>query len=450
MKKNKVSVTRYEKPYESVNKAVAGCGGFVGLPANARVYIKPNIVFWTKACAFPKWGVITTSRVIEDTVVLLKEHGITDITIGEGIVGDAKDRETPAHAFKTLGYENLQQRYGVKFINVMDRPFEKVDIGDGLTLNFNSDILHSDYIVDIPAMKSHNQTVVSLGIKNLKGVIDIPSRKKCHSPDPDKDLHFYVSRLADKMPPVFTLIDGIYTLERGPAFDGRMKRSNILVASADILSADMVGAKILGYEPAEVPHLAKAAANQNRPLNLSDVEITGENIADVASFHDYDFAYSSTEQGEMPVPLAKQGITGLFYRKFDETMCTYCSALNGLIINAIRYAWKGEPWDNVEVLTGKTMRPAPGMNTTILIGQCMYKLNREHPDIRKMIAVKGCPPEPAEVVKALQEAGFAVNPELFAQIDTLPGFFMARYENKPGFDESFFRVEPAGDFNVKL
>jgi len=61
-----VAIVRYEKPLESVRKAVDLCRGLDGLPAHARVFIKPNIVFWTRATPFPKWGVITTSRVVED------------------------------------------------------------------------------------------------------------------------------------------------------------------------------------------------------------------------------------------------------------------------------------------------------------------------------------------------------------------------------------------------
>jgi hypothetical protein len=45
---------------------------------------------------------------------------------------DPKDRETPAHAFHTLGYGVLQKRYGVKAINVFERPFEKIDLGEGV------------------------------------------------------------------------------------------------------------------------------------------------------------------------------------------------------------------------------------------------------------------------------------------------------------------------------
>ncbi|MFP4452058.1 MAG: DUF362 domain-containing protein [Desulfobacterales bacterium] len=441
MRKYSTSVVRYEKPYESVKNAVELCGGLDHLPDKAKVFIKPNIVFWTRACEFPKWGVITTSRVIEDVVRLLKERGIDDITIGEGIVADPKDKQTPAHAFETLGYKKLGEKYGVKTVPIMERPFEKVDLGDGIELKFNTDIINSDFVVNLPAMKTHNQTIVSLGIKNLKGTIDIPSRKKCHSADPEKDLHYHIARLADKMPPMLTLIDGIYTVERGPAFDGKMHRSNLLAASADVFSADLAGARLLGYDPQTIPYLVHAAENRRRPADLSDIEILGEKIENVAAYHEWDFAYIREKTRELPVPLAKQGVDGLFYRKFDNTMCTYCTGLNGLVLTAIRAAWKGEPWDNVEVLTGKSMEPTPGMKATILLGQCMYKKNKDHPDIEKMIPVKGCPPDPKKVVKALHEAGIEADPVLFEQAEALPGFFMARYKDRPEFEESFFRVK---------
>ncbi|CAD7845171.1 MAG: Iron-sulfur cluster-binding protein [Olavius algarvensis Delta 4 endosymbiont] len=442
MQKHKVSIVRYERPFESVKRAVELADGLANLPATAKVFIKPNIVFWTKTVPFPKWGVITTTRVIEDMVVLLKEYGIDDITIGEGTVTmQPKDVETPAHAFQTLGYHDLQNKYGVKYLNVFERPFQKVDLGGGVELNFNQDILESDLVVDLPVMKAHNQTMVSLGIKNLKGVIDINSRKKCHSPDPEKDLHYMVARLADKMPPMLTLLDGIYTNERGPAFDGKMHRSNLLVASRDVLSADLVGASILGHVPAAVPHLANAAANHGRGTDLNDIEVVGEPIASVAAFHAYDFQYCEEEDVCLPVPLAKQGIKGVFYRKYDTSMCTYCSGVNGVMLTAIRYVWQGEAFDDVEVLTGKKMTPTSWKKKTILLGKCMYKAHKENPVINEMIAVKGCPPKPADIVKALHTAGIPADQGLFENIDQLPGFFMAKYADKPEFDEAFFKAD---------
>jgi uncharacterized protein (DUF362 family) len=436
-----VAVVRYEEPSQSVRRAVELCRGLDHLPARARVFIKPNIVFWTRSVAFPKWGVITTSRVVEDVILLLKERGIDDITIGEGTVTMTPgDTETAAHAFETLGYRALQRTYGVKCLNVFERPFTPVDLGDGFKLSFNADALESDFIVDLPVLKSHNQTVVSLGIKNLKGLIDIPSRKRCHSMHPGRDLHAWVARLADPMPPMFTLIDGIYSNERGPGFDGRMHRSNVLVASADVLSVDLVGARILGHGPGQVPHLVHAAGNHGRPWDLSDVAILGEKIEAVARYHEHDFTYSETPGGIMPAPLAREGLQGIFYRKYDLSMCTYCSAVNGIMLSAIRHAWKGAPWDSVEVLTGKSMQPTPGMKKTILVGRCMYKAHRKNPTIREMIAVTGCPPEPEGLLNALRQAGIDADSKWFANMDRLPGVFMSRYAGRPEFEEGHFRL----------
>ena len=440
MKKALVSIVKYENPNESVRNAAELSRGLDHLPSRAMVFIKPNIVFWTRATNFPKYGVITTSRVVEDMVVLLKEHGIDDITIGEGtVLQNPKDMQTQMHAFETLGYGVLKKRYGVNFLNIWERPFEKVNLGDGIELKFNVDILNSDFVINLPVLKTHSMTKVSLGIKNLKGMIDIHSRKKCHNTDPVKDLHFMVAKLADKIPPNFTLLDGIYTNERGPNVDGTMHRSNLLIASADVLSADMVGAKVLGFETDEVPHLVHAAKNRKRPLDLSDVEVVSEPIESVAADHQYDFPYN--EENTLPLPMEQMGIKGLSYYKYDLSLCTYCSEITSTMLYAISRAWKGEPWDDVEVLSGKVMQPVPGKKKTILFGKCMYQANKDNPDIQEMIAIKGCPPKPESILKALHQAGINVDPAIFENIDSVKGKFLRRYEGKPEFEESFYTIK---------
>ncbi len=440
MHKPIVAVVRYEEPLASVRQAVELCGGLDHLPARAKVFIKPNIIFWTRKTVFPKYGVITTSRLVEDAVVLLKERGIDDITIGEGLVTrNPKDRETPAHAFEMLGYNKLNKRYGVKVLDLHQRPFEEVDLGDGVTLAFNADFLATDFLVNIPVLKCHAQTIVSLGTKNLKGLIDIPSRKKCHSDDPERDLHFMVGKLGNRLPPALTILDGIYTNERGPLFDGTARRSDVLVASSDMLAADMAGSQILGYPPSEIPHLVQAARDQGRPLDPSAIEWRGEKIEDVARRHEYTFPYSNEDK--LPLPMEKMGIQGLSYPKYDLSLCTYCTPINGVTLWSIAKAWKGQPWDDVEVLTGKTMKPTPGKKKTILLGKCMYQANKDHPDIQEMIAVKGCPPSPQAIVKALKQAGIEVDPAHLEGVDTYPGMFMRRYEKRPEFEESFYSVD---------
>lgn len=440
MNKFGVAIVKYEKPYESVRRAVALAEGLPSTLSGSRVFIKPNIVFWTRAVNFPKYGVVTTSRVVEDMVVMLKECGVREIMIGDGtVLRKPKDLITQQHAFASLGYGALEKRYGVKCVNIWERPFAKVDLGEGVKVRFNTDILGADYVVNLPVLKTHSMTTVSLGTKNIKGMIDIASRKKCHNTEPRRDLHFWVARLADRMPPMFTLIDGIYTCERGPFIDGRMHRSDILVASRDLLAADMVGARVLGYDPAEVPHLAIAAANHNRPTDLSDVTVLGEPLAAVARPHRYDFPY--TPDGTLPLPMAKMGISGLSYHKYDLSLCTYCADLTRTVMLAIAKAWRGEPWEDVEILSGKVMEPTPGKKKTILFGKCIYQARKDHPDIREMIVVKGCPPKPADICTALRKAGIDVDSAIFENVDRLPAKLFKQYEDRPEFSDSFYTTD---------
>ena len=50
--KSTVAIVLYEKPLESVRKVVDLSHGLDNLPSNAKVFIKPNIVFWSRTTRF--------------------------------------------------------------------------------------------------------------------------------------------------------------------------------------------------------------------------------------------------------------------------------------------------------------------------------------------------------------------------------------------------------------
>jgi uncharacterized protein (DUF362 family) len=435
MNKSIVSIVKYEEPLESVRKVVELSKLFDDLPKGAKIFIKPNIVYWSSG-PHPKWGVITTSRVMEDVVTILNEKGISDITIGEGFGSE----EAAQDAFKKLGYNKLKKRFGVKLINTGDRPFEKIDMGCDFLVNFASDPLKADYIISLPTLKTHSQAVVSLGLKNLKGFINIASRKKFHSADPIKTLHFNVAKLANNIPPCLTLIDGIYTLERGPSMDGKAHKTGVLIASKDILSADIVGAKLLDIEPSDVPHLVQAAEDRDRSTNLSEIEVVGEKIEDIASHHEWKFVYN--EAGDLPLPFYSRQFKGLKYKQYDTTMCTYCSMINGLLLVLLKNAWNGDTFGGIEFLTGKIMEPSAGMNKTILVGQCQYNKNKDHPNINELVPIRGCPPSMEDIKNAFEICGIKVNPLMFQEGNSDVGgiIFLQKYKGKSEFEESFYKL----------
>ncbi|MFN2437285.1 MAG: DUF362 domain-containing protein [Desulfotignum sp.] len=434
----KAAVCRFKRNAGTVQKAVEMAGAFAHLPGNARVVIKPNIVAWING-PFPKWGVITTSTIMEETVVLLKEYGINDIAIVEGSLQmTPKETHIGEKAFAGLGYLKLKQRYGVKLLDVWERPFEKVDIGHGMTLKVNADLMASDFLVNLPVLKTHAQVTVSLGIKNLKGFLNVSSRKKCHSADLEKDLDYMISRLPGLMPPSATIIDGIYSLERGPSFDGKPRKTDLVIASSHPVAADLVGARVLGHDPDDIPYLAQAAADAGLSTDLSGISVKGESIDDVAAFHKFTFPYNA--DNTLPLGMEKMGIKGLAFHKFDATLCTYCSPLIGMLLTIISMSYKGKPFDSVEFLTGKRLRPSAGMKKSILVGQCMCTHNKDHDGPQEIVRIKGCPPDPVQAASALKSIGIDVDPSVLTNFEMAGAFMMERYKDRPEFDDSYYTM----------
>ena len=127
-----VAVVQYEKPYESLKFAIDEIGGLGDISSNSKVAIKPNIVVWNNKANFPKYGVITTARLIEDIVLILSEHGIQDITLIEGVAEREVDSESLLQAaVKGMGLDSLTKRYGVKFIDVHVIHYNSSSEGEG-------------------------------------------------------------------------------------------------------------------------------------------------------------------------------------------------------------------------------------------------------------------------------------------------------------------------------
>ncbi|HEY48587.1 MAG TPA: DUF362 domain-containing protein [Dehalococcoidia bacterium] len=435
-----VAIVKYEKPLESLRRAVDLVGGLGDVSRSSKVFIKPNLCLWHEGVNFPKYGILTTARLVEDIVVLLKEYGVEDITIAEGMIEIEKRPESTLQLLaKGMGLDLLAQRYGVKIIDVMRSSFAKVTAGD-VTLSVNRDILDADYVINIPVLKSHSQTMVSLGIKNLKGLLNIASRKKCHNTDRAMDLNYHLARLPDILSPSLTIIDGIYTLERGPLYTGTAYRSDIIVASKDVISADKVGATLLGIAPQTVPHIARAADKNGRPVDLGDVNVRGEvDIKTALPPHQWEF--EQNESGDLPLFFARAGIKGITQPQADNTMCTYCADFFLYVIMGVLMANnKDRPFDDIEVLHGKILEPTAGHKHTLLVGQCQVKKNSKHRLINHCVKIKGCPPSKKALQEAYRELGIELPDDFIEQMGRFSMTFMRKYAGKPEFNDAFYVV----------
>jgi Ni,Fe-hydrogenase III small subunit len=99
-------------------------------------------------------------------------------------------------------------------------------------------------------------------------------------------------------------------------------------------------------------------------------------------------------------------------------------------------AFKGQPLPRVEILNGKKMLARPGYDKTILIGNCMITTNKDNVNIRKVIKVKGCPPDSMDVIAALKEAEIHIDERAYWAYMKQQG---EKYDNQGGYCWDFYK-----------
>lgn len=431
MPDNIVSMVGYEG-MDSVSEAIDLCDGFFGLSPADKVLIKPNLVAWDDQGPFPPWGVLTTSVVMEGICRALKDAGVDDIRIGEGSILCKSIGSGTTEIYERLGYHKLVERYGVTLIDFNKGGHETLDLGNGHLLEVSDQAGQCDFFINVPVLKTHVETVVSLGMKNLKGLLHNKSKRFCHHPE--GMLEHFICLLGEKFPPSLTIIDGLYSLERGPLHFGRARPRDLLIASTDLYAADLLGAYVLGYDAAEVKHLNEYAQRTGRSKDIQKLTIKTAN-----EFRDhrhrknnsedkeapalekarrrlpYDWDWS--EDGTCPELYEMAGIKGVILPKYDHTLCTGCSLIYiPLMVNLMSAAEKN--FDNFEFLTGKKMAPCGHAGKTFLVGKCQCEMNGANPACNEIIQIKGCPPTIDNLFKAFDENGITISPSIYDQYRT--------------------------------
>jgi uncharacterized protein (DUF362 family) len=436
-----VSIMKYENT-DSVAGVIELCHGFKDLKPTHRVLLKPNIC--TAGGGFiPPFGTVTTTNVIEGTVRALKDFGVTDITIGEGTVLDEMGTNTNK-GYKWIQLDKLAKRYGVKLVDFNAGPHRKIKTED-VPIHIAEAALDTDFFINLPVLKTHTDTRVSLAGKNLKGCMSMTSKKYFHGPE--ETLHYRISRLMESIPQHLVIIDGIYAMERGPdASIGTGHPRGVIAASTDFLAADAVGTRLLGGEPTESDHLRQYAERSGRTDMLESVdavEIRGERLEDHAEFLPWEQAAG--------VDLEASGHTGMDIRVISRTMCSGCYAnLSGptLLLAGLS---RNKDFNDMRIVGGKSLKDDRNSSRTFLFGNCAIKEN-EHLD--KATKFEGCPPKFFDSLRMLagqmdsfpgRLAFYSRLAIMFAKasmgIGLLPLPRFDIYKNNPEYDPKHFMVD---------
>ena len=264
-----------------------------------RIMLKPNLVS-------PAPRATTKIPVVRTLARLMKAAG-KDVSIGEGSAAAPPFNVHGAEIFRTtkrelldpmqqdvfekLGYTELAKSLHVPLVNLHTGDLTEVSLPGAFVfdkLTIHRSLVETDLLCSVPMMKTHALAGVTLGMKNLVGVypgaVYQAVRGRMHDAAAKVEPSGTASAIVDMMRANklgLVVIDGSMAMEGDGPSDGPLVPMDTIVAGTNPLATDMVGAALMGFDPAEIPTFVWANKAGLRPERLDQIEIRGESIESV-------------------------------------------------------------------------------------------------------------------------------------------------------------------------
>ena len=321
-----------------------------------------------------RWAT-TKSETVPALVKQLKDAGVAEVTVAEsGFIGYDVTAQ-----LKESGMKKAVEKAGGKVFDLDRGAFEKRKLNEGTYVEIAKKVLDADFIINMPIMKTHFLTKVSLGIKNLKGAISPNSKKVFHKKDVDTLLGY----LCREIKPHLTIVDGLVGYEGlGPLVFGSPKKIGIVIAGTEPVSVDAVAAAVMGQDAKDIEHIRIAAELGLREIDLDKIEIRGVELERVK--HAFD-----------PSPLGAHhminmiGIDGLRYFGWQpRDGASECSGCIGNIASALAAIRSDTDHidRNIDIVVDPRGLPQDAGENLLLFGNCQAK-HKNHGAY-----LPGCPP----------------------------------------------------------
>jgi uncharacterized protein (DUF362 family)/NAD-dependent dihydropyrimidine dehydrogenase PreA subunit len=132
------------------------------------------------------------------------------------------------------------------------------------------DVLEGSVIINLPKLKTHTVTTVTLGIKNLMGLLGDSDKRRFHIVGVDRAL----VDLAAVAAPDLTILDAGLSMEGDGAVYGDIVPTNFILASRNVVSLDQAATMLIGIDWRTIKHISLCAEY----LGSTDYEMTGDEI----------------------------------------------------------------------------------------------------------------------------------------------------------------------------
>lgn len=261
-----------------VREAVMLALGEAGLAALVRpgdtVVIKPNLGGGSR----DRWE-ITDWQVVRPVVEMAQEAGAGRVVLVEAIDDDP---------FTRGGYPPRMPA-GVEYVNFDDlaTPLYRVRVTDGIwsePIIMPQLYVDADLVISVPAVKTHDNTGVTLSLKNAMGVpptrfyaLDGATWRNQIHQQIGLQRTIVQENLARR--PDFVVVDGILATQGQGPWGGSALPLRLVAAGRDAVAVDATLTQVMGQRPDHVAHIAFAAAKHLGIADPARIDVVGTSIA---------------------------------------------------------------------------------------------------------------------------------------------------------------------------
>ncbi|MBF0200973.1 MAG: DUF362 domain-containing protein [Desulfamplus sp.] len=253
------------EPGPMFDRAIASLGGMKSfVPKGSKVLVKPNIGWDVPPERAGNTHPALVGRIVEQSL----SAGAEVVTVFDHTC------DNWIRSYQNSGIEKAVKDAGGKIVSGdSEGYYQKVEIPMGKRLTrakVHEAFLEADVFINVPVLKHHSSSMVTIGMKNLMGAVW--DRWYWHR----NDLHQCIADFASFRAPDLTVVDAYNVMTRnGPrgVSVNDVVSMKAMVLSRDFVAADAAAAKLFGTEPGDVRHISIASGMKLGNMNLQDLSI---------------------------------------------------------------------------------------------------------------------------------------------------------------------------------
>jgi uncharacterized protein (DUF362 family) len=233
------------EPAALAEAALAALGGMPKFVSRGDVVVlKPNIG-WDRV---PQQAANTNPDLVKAVARLCFDAGAKKVVVTDVSCNDAR------RCFMRSGIRSAAESVGATVLLPEERKFRDYRLnGELLSVwPIYTPILEADKVINMPIVKHHNLSRITMGMKNWYGILG-GRRNQLH-----QNIDIGIADLATFMKPTLTILDAYRVLTANGPQGGNLNDVKLLktvVAGVDPIAIDALGATFLGLRAEQIPYI---------------------------------------------------------------------------------------------------------------------------------------------------------------------------------------------------